>query len=162
MFNRKRGNFEKLIEKCFENTRIIESLDITIFWDKKTQASPREPIKIINAFNSNEVTKELLIYHCNLVWDNTTYGTDTAEYFQKFTSFPVGNTELNKARNTRKLKHVMTGDKSWNSVTSDFKIEVSGETGEFKKKNEYNGPLMWEYIRRRVNLSTMVRASRLK
>ena len=36
MFNGKRenyGNFVKLIEKDFENTRIMESLEIAVFWN---------------------------------------------------------------------------------------------------------------------------------
>ena len=56
----------------------------------------------------------------------------------------------------------MMGNKLWNSLTSDFKIEIRGENGDFKKRNEYDGSLLWEYIRRRINPSTMVRASRLK
>ena len=47
-------------------------------------------------------------------------------------------------------------------MTSDFNIEISDETEEFKRENEYDGPLLWEYIRRRLNSSTMVGASRLK
>ena len=113
-------------------------------------------------FNSNEVTKELLTHHCNLVWENTTHGTNTPEYFRKFTTTLDNDTKLNEIRNTRKLKYVMMGNKLWNSLTSDFKIESSDETEEFKRENEYDGPLLWEYIRRRVNSSTMVGASRLK
>ena len=69
MFNGKRenyGNFVKLIEKDFENTRIMESLEIAVFWNY-CQSCSREPTKIINVFNSNEVTQELLTHHCNLV-----------------------------------------------------------------------------------------------
>ena len=60
MFNVKRenyGNCVKLIEENFEKTRITESFEIVIFWDN-TLAGPKEPTKIINLFNSNEVTRE--------------------------------------------------------------------------------------------------------
>ena len=56
----------------------------------------------------------------------------------------------------------MMGNILWNSLTSDLKIEISGETEEFKREDEYDGPLLWEYIRRRINSSTMVWTSRLK
>ena len=59
MFNGKRenyGNFVKLIEENFENTRITESFEIVICWDN-TQAGPKEPTKIINLFDSNEVKR---------------------------------------------------------------------------------------------------------
>ena len=56
----------------------------------------------------------------------------------------------------------MLGNKLWASLTSDFKIEIQGNQEEYKFGHEYDGPKLWDYIRRRVNPTTTVGASRLK
>ena len=56
----------------------------------------------------------------------------------------------------------MLGAKLWNSLTSDFKIEIQGNQSEFKVGREYDGPKLWDFIRRRVNPTTTVGVSKLK
>ena len=48
------------------------------------------------------------------------------------------------------------------SLTSDFKIEIQGDQEDYKQAQEYDGPKLWDYIRRRVNPTTTVGASKLK
>ena len=62
------------------------------------------------------------------------------------------------------MKHVIMGAKFWNSLTSNFKIEISGRksTTELKIIEEYNRLLLWDFNRFRVNLSSTVGASILK
>ena len=56
----------------------------------------------------------------------------------------------------------MLGHKLWNSLTAEFQVEISVKAAEFKKGREYDGPLLWDFIRRRVNPTTTVGASKLK
>ena len=84
---------------------------------------------MINSFTSTQITNEVLTYHCNFVSRYTTQGTNTPEYFRTFMTSLVDNSELNLARNTRKVKYVTIGNKLWNSLTTDFKIGISGRTG---------------------------------
>jgi hypothetical protein len=56
----------------------------------------------------------------------------------------------------------MLGKKIWNSLTSSFQIDIQGSRSEFLKQEEYDGTLLWDFIRRRVNPSTSVGASRFK
>ena len=50
----------------------------------------------------------------------------------------------------------------WNSLTSAFQIEIMPHKQEFQRGQEHDGPLLWDYIRRRVKPSTTVGASKLK
>ena len=52
--------------------------------------------------------------------------------------------------------------KLWNSLTSSFQLDIIGGREEFGKANETDGVLLWDFIRRRVNPSTTVSASKLK
>ena len=56
----------------------------------------------------------------------------------------------------------MLGKKLWASLTSDFIIEIKADQDEYKVGREYNRPKLWNYIRRRVNPTTTVGASKLK
>ena len=54
------------------------------------------------------------------------------------------------------------GQKIWSSFKSKFQIEILGNNSEYKIGEEYDGPMLWDYIRRRIKTSTWVRASKLK
>ena len=75
---------------------------------------------------------------------------------------PVDTTSLELLRNQQKQKHVMLGNKIWNSLSSDFKIEIIGSKLEYQRGRENDGPLLWDFIRRRINPTTTVGASKLK
>ena len=160
------GNWVKLIETDFESTRTMEALGICTTWNTTggTAASNRVPTEHgnIDIFTSNKASKEDVIQHCELVWSDSTFGSDTPKYFKNFVKVPTDDATLNDARNLEKLKHIMMGTKIWNSLSSSFKIEISGSKKEFKKNQEYVGPLLWDFIRRRINPTTTVGASILK
>ena len=50
-------------------------------------------------------------------------------------------------RNKYKLKHAMLGAMIWDSMTSDFQLEIIGDDKAFKSGEEYNGVALWYFIR---------------
>ena len=54
------------------------------------------------------------------------------------------------------------GAKLWNSLTPEFQIEIMGSREEYEKSDETDGPLLWDFVRRRINPTTTIGASRLK
>ena len=56
----------------------------------------------------------------------------------------------------------MMGQVIWNSLTSAFQIDIMPNKHEFQRDQEHDGPLLWDYIHRRVKPSTTVGASKLK
>ena len=157
-------NFTKLIENELESVRVMECLKIPTEWvTTGNVAARRDPIeaKKINIFSSNLCTKDQLSAYCDLVWSAANLG-DTTKYFDNFETAPTTTVELQAVRNKRRLKHVMLGNKLWASLTSDFKIEIQGDQEDYKQGQEYDGPKLWDYIRRRVNPTTTVGASKLK
>ena len=159
-------DFVKLIEKEFKKTRVMEALEISTSWD--STASDTEAKKqpttdgIIDSFRSKQLTQDQVRAHSELVWSDTAYGLDTPKYFKRFSSLSISSNDLVEARNHRRLKHVMMGNKIWNSLTASFQIDIMGGKHEYERNDEFDGPLLWDYIRRRVNPSTTVGASRLK
>ena len=160
------GDFAKLLEGELLSTRTMEVLQINTKWQAggDADAAKRVPIPegTINIFESNEATKEEVRDYCDMVWADTPFGVDTPEYFSAFSTAPTNTTELNTLRNQRKQKHVMLGKKIWNSLSSNYKIEISGHKSEFTRLNEIDGCLLWDFIRRRTNPTTTVGASKLK
>ena len=157
-------NFTKLLENELESVRLMECLKIPTEWVAGgNMAARRAPVlaKKIDIFHSNLCTKDQLKAYTDLVWSTSNLG-DTSRFFDIFDQPPTSTVELEAVRNRRKLKHVMLGTKLWASLTSDFKIEIQGDQDEYKYGHEYDGPKLWDYIRRRVNPTTTVGASRLK
>ena len=103
-----------------------------------------------------------MVAHCSRVWEDTPFGATATKYFQAFETAPSTQTELDKARHKRRLKHVMMGKQIWNSLSSAFQIEMTPHKSEFLRDHECDGPLLWDFIRRRVKPSTTVGASKLK
>ena len=54
------------------------------------------------------------------------------------------------------------GKNIWESLSSTFKIDILGSKVDFMRGQEYDGPLLWGFIRRRINPTTTVGASKLK
>ena len=162
----KYSDFVKLIEREFNTTRVMEALSISVQWnDNASSANERMRVHkngIVDVFSSNKVTKEQVLAHSNLVWSDLPHGHQDLKHFQSFTTDPADDAELNEARNKRRLKHVMMGQMIWNSLTSAFQIEIMPHKQEFQRGQEHDGPLLWDYIRRRVKPSTTVGASKLK
>ena len=160
------SNFLKLIEKDLSATRLLDSLKIHTIWDAHASTLAGQKIPktngLIDIFKSNKATKEQVEEHVNLVWSDSTYGVTTPKYFTIFDSAPTDTDTLNSLRNTAKLKHVMMGAKLWNSLTSGFQIDIQNNQAKFQREQECDGPLLFDFIRRRVNPSTTVGASKLK
>ena len=144
----------------------MECMSVPTGWNDEagTAAAKRIPTEEgkIDFFKSYQGTEEQIKEHCERVWASTTYGANTPKYFDIFATAPTNTNELTALRNQRKLKHVMMGNKLWSSLKSKYQIELAGNSKKFKCGNEYDGPLLWDFIRRRVNHSTTVGASRLK
>ena len=77
-------------------------------------------------FQSDAVTKMEVKAKVDLVWSELKI-TDTENSFKNFAIAPTDDTELNEEQNTTKFKHAMAGANIWNSLTSDFQIELLGE-----------------------------------
>ena len=86
-----------------------------------------------------------------------------SRYFKIFDTKPAGNDQLDEARNNAKLKHaMMAGASIWNSLTSDFQLELLGQESIFARDNEYNGIDLRDHIWMEINPSTKVGACTLK
>ena len=159
-------NFVKLIEKDFKKTRVMEALEIGVDWDDDSPTPEgRRLLKAggtVDIFQSNQAIRDQVVEHCDRVWSNSAYGTDTPKYYRTFKATPMDTDELQKERNRTRLKHVMMGSKLWDSFTPEFKIEIMGSREEFEREEETDGPLLWDFVRRRINPTTTVGASRLK
>ena len=156
----------KLIEGKLNATRTMEALAINTEWSPggETDAAKRVPVKegSINIFESNKASKEAIEEYSNLVWADTDFGASMPKYFMEFDIAPADKASLDALRNKQKQKHVMLGNKIWNSLSSPFKSEIIGSKMEFKRVNEYDDLLLWDFICRRINPSTTVGASKLK
>ena len=160
------SNFVKLIEGDLNARRTMGVLTINTMWAEggATDATKRIPLPEgrIDMFESNKATTRGIEEHINLVWEDTDLGADTPKYFKEFDTAPSDKAALDKLRHGQRLKHVMLGHQLWNSLSSTFKVEIIGSKEEFKRGQEYDGVLLWDFIRRRINPNTTVGASKLK
>eukprot|EP00957_Ditylum_brightwellii_P007067 535265-Ditylum_brightwellii.AAC.1 len=75
---------------------------------------------------------------------------------------PAGGPALEAARNQKKLKHVVLGNMIWDSLTSNFQIELMAEESNFKQEDNFDGALLWHQIISQVNPSIKVAIRNLK
>ena len=124
------GNFVKLIERELTSTRTMTSLEISTEWDSNSSSTKAKRIPnadgIIDIFKSKKATPGEIVHHCDLVWAKTDFGAETPEYFKGFATAPKDTSKLQALRNAQQLKHVMMGNKLWESLSSAFKIDISG------------------------------------
>jgi hypothetical protein len=151
-----------LIEKEFNDVRVMKYLSIPTKWDvgAGNAAGGRIPIAAekVNFFSSYQGEKSQIQEYCDLVWEITTYGANAPRYFDIFEVAPTNTGELNELRQQRQLRHIIMGSKIWKSLKSEVQIEYAGQNNEFKRGQEYDGSLLWDFIRRRVSPSTTVGA----
>lgn len=100
--------------------------------------------------------------YVELFWVDTAHGVDTPKYHQEYPAALTDDTTLNVGRNGTKLKSVMLGNKIWNSLISAYNKEITGRCSEFTIGGEYNGFLLWDFLRRTIKPSTKVGVSKLK
>ena len=153
--------FAKLMRKVFKTYRTMEIFKVPTDWESNASVNPTSE-GIVNLFNSNDVTKKQVKNQADRVWADTTHGTNTPEYFRIFTTKPTNDAELEEVRNTYKMKHSLCGASIWNSLTSDFQLEMHGQEEDFARDNEYDGLELWNIMRMEVNPSTKVGACALK
>ena len=56
----------------------------------------------------------------------------------------------------------MVGNKLWESLSSGFKIDITGSKEEYQRGQENDVPLLLDLVRRFINPTTTTRASKLK
>ena len=167
IFDGKKENFSKfpkLLSKEFDDIRVTECLVIPTSWHATGTAAERRtplPAGIVDIFKSHKVEQPMIKQYSDLVWSDASIG-DTTKLFDIFETPPASTAELITLSNKRRLKHVMLGNKLWNSLSPNFKLELAVNEAAFKVRREYDGPLLWDHIRRRVNPTTTVGASRFK
>ena len=145
------NNVVKLIGKSFGDVRLMEVLLIPIKWytNNANDALKRVPTEagMVNSFKVYSVTKAQVKAKSELVWIDTTFGADTPKYFARFGTAPVDTATLDVEQNKLRMKHVIIGKKVQDSFKSPFQIEIMGSNKEFKMSREYNGPMMWKFLR---------------
>eukprot|EP00957_Ditylum_brightwellii_P170994 13017195-Ditylum_brightwellii.AAC.1 len=101
--------------------------------------------------------------HVDLVWASTGFGGgagETPNYFKAMT--PVDTLALEALRDQRKLMPVMLGNMIWDSLMSDFQIELMAKETNFKQGNNFDKALLWYQIVTQVNPSTKAAIGNLK
>ena len=172
-FDGKKENFSdwsKLLEPLFKKARLMQCLKIPTEWDQTpgnstaARAARRKPTVdgLQNIFFSHQVKRNNVSYYFSLVWANTTIGVNTPQYFARFATVPADQSALDTKRQQRRLRHVMLGRTIWESLTSKFQLEILVKKDQFTMSDEFDGALLWDFIRRHVNPTTTVGASNLK
>ena len=172
-FDGKKKNFKnwsKLMEPLLKKTRSMICFMVPTMWDDTpgntaaARTARRMPIedKMVNIFKTHRIDREKVVEYSDLVWANTGFGNNTPKYFARLDPVPTSDDTLDDVRDQRKLKHVILGQKIWSSLTSDFQLELSTKKDEYSREDEFDGPLLWDTIRRHVNPSTTVGASKFK
>ena len=115
----------------------------------------------VDFYSSYQGERAQIEEYSDLVWANTTLA-NTPKLFDTLDPVPTTTNELEAQRNQRRLRHIIMGSKIWNSLKPYVQIEYDVKNAEFKRGGEYDGSLLWDFIRRRVNPSTIVGASKLK
>ena len=75
---------------------------------------------------------------------------------------PKDNDTLNIARDKTKLKRIILEKRVWNSLTYKFQKKIITDSNELEMSNEYDGVVLWGYLRRTTMLSTKVGALNIK
>ena len=154
-FNGKRETFaafSKLMEKEFNDVRVMKCLSVPTEWNvgAANAAGRRIPTAAgkVDFFSSYTGERADIEAYSNLVWADTNYGADTPRYFDIFNVAPTNTGDLNALRHQRQLRHIIMGNKIWKSLDPSVQIEYSGKSDQFKRGGEYDGPLLWDFIRR--------------
>ena len=150
----------KLMGKAFKTFRLMDILKVPTEWESTKPANPVKD-QIVDLFQSNAVTTNQVKAQADLIWSHSDL-VNIDHFFKIFATPPADDAALNNARNVTKFKHAMAGANIWNSLTSDFQIELLGEEDEFARDKEYDGMQLWHHIRTSVNPSTKVGDCALK
>ena len=130
--------FSKLMDKTFKTFQMMEIFKVPTVWEATLPINPT-PEGIVNLFESNTATKEQIKAQADKVWGNTAHGAQTPAYFKIFGTKPVDTDTLNEERNNAETKHMMAGANIWNSLTSDFQLELLEQESVFNRDDKYDG-----------------------
>jgi len=151
--------------KKFEDTRVMSTLTIPTVWDATNIDALLQRLLteagLVDMFKTHSMSKEQVQRKSELVWGNSDFNA-TNYYHAIFRVPPIDDDTLNTARDRDKLKHVTMGKMLWNSLTSEFQVDIIGSKEEFKIESEFDGPLLWDFMKHRVKPTTKVGASKLK
>ena len=100
----------------------MEALLIPTKWDVNNADPDAKKLVLteVDAFKTNKVTEEQVTTKSELVWETTTHGANTPQYFRQLAIAPTNDTELTTVRNMMQMKHIIMGKKIWDSLTSKF------------------------------------------
>ena len=109
---------------------------------------------IVDLFSSDAATTEEVEVHCAAVWSvEDVVHAESKNLFVRITSKPGDILAMDSLRNRYKLKHAMLGSIIWDSLTSDFQLEIIGDEEDFNRVEEYDGVDLWHYILNQSNQS---------
>ena len=154
--------------KPFEDVRVMETLLVPKKWDKDNYHAnddlKRLVIKdgVVNLFERHCVTTDQVREYVILFWATTTHGADTSKYHMVLATTPKDNDTLNIARDKTKLKRIILEKRVWNSLTYKFQKKIITDSNKLEMSNEYDGVVLWGYLRRTIMLSTKVGALNIK
>ena len=131
--------------KVLKIFRTMEIYRVPTAWEANTPANPTLE-GTVDLFESNVVTKEQVKAQADMVWAETVHSADTPKYFKIFATKPTDDDKSNKGRNTAKMKHAIAGVSIWNSLTSDFQLELVRQEEIVSRDNDYDGVELWNHI----------------
>ena len=166
-FDEKRENyssFVKLIGKKMERFRTKTCLKIATEWEASDTSPELVTEKgIVDLFSSNAATTEEVEARYAAVWSvKDLVHTESKNLFVRTTSKPGDILAIDSLRKRYKLKHAMLGLMIWDSLTSDFQLDIIGNEEDFNRGEEYDGVAVCHYTRNQSNPSTTTGASAFK
>ena len=139
----------KLIRKPLNDVRVTDVLKVATEWDNDNPAVDAKKVvtKEVNLFDRHNLTTKQVTDYVNLFWRETAHGADTPKYHKRYITPPADTAELTSHRELTRMKSIILGQKVWDSLTSEFQADIIMDVSEFDKDEEYDGILIWEYLR---------------
>ena len=131
--------FLKLIGNQLQEFRLLDAFKIGTEWDM-SQTAPRVPLACADLFSSNVLDENTVKRHMDLVWSDSTFGTDAPLYFGDIS--PSTDDEFQRLRNQMRMRHAMAGKQVWKSLTSDFQVSLTNKKESWMRGGEINGLLL--------------------
>ena len=153
------GQFLKLLEVEMSDKRLTQALNVAISW----KPTSRNPEKKANLLEDDSILTDQVTKHVDLIWSESGYDApDTPEFFIDIATPPTTTAELEDIRNKFRLKHVILGKKIWETLTSNYKADLSADSSLFTRKENTDGILLLNYIIKDVKPSTTVGLNNIK
>ena len=124
-----------------EKFRTKTCLKIAIEWEAFGTSPELATEKgIVDLFSSNAATTEEVEVHCAAVWSvEDLVHAESKNLCVRTTSKPGDILAMDSLRNRYKLKHAMLGSIIWDSLISDFQLEIIGDEEDLNRGEEYDG-----------------------